>query len=118
MIAVAGQELLYYVSNVSCLYTTNSVTCNIYSKEDYYYAYTNMGHSLVRTSSTVYTRCTCNFNSACHSSACLGALNDLFVCGSIHLFTLEFTGNTCMYHCLTCLITCANGCLFSIVDAN
>jgi len=45
MIAVAGQELLYYISDERCLYTTNivtrdcdmwRVTCNIYSKEDYY----------------------------------------------------------------------------------
>ena len=45
MIAVAGQGLLYYISDERCLYTTNivtrdcdacRVTCNIYSKEDYY----------------------------------------------------------------------------------
>jgi len=45
MIVVAGQELFYYISNEHCLYTTNivmcdcdtsCVTCNIYSKEDYY----------------------------------------------------------------------------------
>ena len=28
MISVAGQELLYYVSDVRCLYTTRSVMCN------------------------------------------------------------------------------------------
>jgi len=30
MIAVAGQELLYYISDEHCLYTTNIVTCDLW----------------------------------------------------------------------------------------